>query len=89
MCRNTTLLKAAFVTALGVLSVLLAGFTEAQAQAYVDQPVPAYNPYPALPNTIPPSVLPPNLQSELLRVRREVETIEGSYFGVSGFDTDA
>jgi cytochrome c peroxidase len=80
MRRNTTLVKAAFVTALGVLSVPLAGFTEAQAQAYVDQPVPAYYPYPTLPNTIPPSVLPPNLESELLRVRREVETIEGRYF---------
>jgi cytochrome c peroxidase len=80
MRRNTTLVKAAFVTALGVLSVPLAGFTEAQAQAYADQPVPAYYPYPTLPNTIPPSVLPPNLESELLRVRREVETIEGRYF---------
>jgi cytochrome c peroxidase len=80
MRRNTKLGKAAFVTVLGVLSVPLAGFTEAQAQAYVDQPVPAYNPYPPLPNTTPPSVLPPNLESELLRVRREVETIEGRYF---------
>jgi cytochrome c peroxidase len=81
MRRNTTLGKAAFVTALGVLSVPLAGFTEAQAQAYVDQPVPAYNPYPALPGYTPPSILPPNIQREIYRVRTEVESIFASYFG--------
>jgi cytochrome c peroxidase len=69
-----------FVTAglaavLGVASIALAGFTEARAQgsAAVDQPFPAYNPY-------PPGILPSDIQSELLRVRREVETIFGRYF---------
>jgi cytochrome c peroxidase len=75
-------MTAGLAAVLGVLSVPLAGFTEARAQGTlpVDQPVPAYNPYPQLTNTTPPSVLPPNLQSELLRVRREIETIEGRYF---------
>ena len=68
-----------FVTAglaavLGILSVPHA------ASAQVDQPVPPYNPYPPLPGSVPPTVLPPNLQSELLRVRREVQTIFGRYF---------
>jgi cytochrome c peroxidase len=64
------------------LSVSLAGFTGAQAQgtAPLDQPFPAYNPYPPLPNSTPPTVLPPDLQSELLRVRSEVETIYARYF---------
>jgi hypothetical protein len=60
----------------------LAGFTEAHAQgsAKLDQPFPAYNPYPPLPGSVPPTVLPPDLQSELLRVRSEVQTIFGRYF---------
>ena len=79
MRRDTsTLVKAAFATVLGILSVPLAGLTEARAQ--VDQPFPAYNPYPALPGSIPPSILPPDLQPELLRVRREVQTIFDRYF---------
>jgi hypothetical protein len=74
MRRDTwTLLKAAFATVLGILSVPLAGFTAAQAQ--VDQPFPPYNPYPPLPGSVPPTVLPPDLQPELLRVRREVQTM--------------
>ena len=69
-----TLVRAAFATVLGVLSVPLAGSTEARAQP-VDLPanVPAYNPYPS-------GILPANLQSELNRVKREVETIFGRYF---------
>jgi cytochrome c peroxidase len=71
MHRQTrTLVRAAFATVLGVLSVPLAGSTEARAQ--VDQPVPPYNPYPS-------GILPPDLQPELLRVRREVQTIFGRY----------
>ena len=76
MRRDTgTLVSAAFATVLGSLSVLLAGSTEARAQgtAPLDQPFPAYNPY-------PPGILPADLQSELLRVRREVQTIFGRYF---------
>jgi cytochrome c peroxidase len=72
MRRDTwTLVNAAFATVLGALSVPLAGSTEARAQV-VDQPVPAYNPY-------PPGILPPNLESELLRVRHEVATVFGRY----------
>ena len=69
-----TLVKAAFATVLGVLSVSLAGSTEARAQP-VDLPanIPPYNPYPS-------GILPANLQSELNRVKREVETIFGRYF---------
>src|SRR5438132_8243290 len=79
MRRDTgTLVKAAFATVLGILSVPLAGFTEARAQ--VDQPFPAYNPYPALPGSVPPTVLPPDLQPEIYRVRREVQTIFDRYF---------
>jgi cytochrome c peroxidase len=79
MRRDTrTLVNAALATVLGVLSVPLVGFTEARAQA-VDQPLPAYNPYPPLPHSVPPTVLPPDVESELLRVRHEVTTIFGRY----------
>src|SRR6476646_9368670 len=81
-CDKSTLVKAAFATVLGIVSVTLAGSTEARAQgaALLDQPFPAYNPYPPLPGSVPPTVLPPDLQSEVLRVRREVQTIFGRYF---------
>jgi cytochrome c peroxidase len=73
MLRHTsTLATTAFATVLGILSVPLAGFTEARAQ--VDQPFPAYNPY-------PPGILPADVQSELVRVRREVQIIFDRYFG--------
>jgi hypothetical protein len=57
-----------------VLSVPLAGSTDARAQP-VDLPanIPPYNPYPS-------GILPANLQSELDRVKREVEVIFGRYF---------
>jgi cytochrome c peroxidase len=72
MRRNTrTLVRAAFAMVLGVVSVPLVGSTEARAQV-VDQPIPAYNPY-------PPGILPPNLEPELLRVRHEVATVFGRY----------
>src|SRR5260370_3542322 len=58
-----TLARAAFATVLGVLSVPLAGSTEARAQT----PAP-YNPYPS-------GILPANLDSEIARVRREVNGI--------------
>ena len=49
-----TLVRAAFATVLGVLSVPLAGSTEARAQI----PPPPYNPYPS-------GILPANINSEL------------------------
>ena len=64
-----TLVKAAFATVLGVLSVPLAGSTEVRAQI----PPPPYNPYPS-------GILPANIDSERTRVQREVETIFGRYF---------
>jgi len=69
MHRDTrTLVKAAFATVLGVLSVPLAGSTVVHAQT-----PPPYNPYPS-------GILPANLDSEIARVRREVQTIFGRYF---------
>src|SRR5438874_11078640 len=68
-----TLARAAFATVLGVLSVPLAGSTEARAQP-VDIPfnVTPYNPYPS-------GILPADLQSELNRVKREVTTVFDRY----------
>jgi cytochrome c peroxidase len=63
-----TLVRAAFAAVLGVLSVPLAAPTEVRAQT-----PPPYNPYPS-------GILPPNLDSEIARVRREVQTIFGRYF---------
>src|SRR5258707_11721941 len=69
MRRDTrTLVKAAFATVLGVLSVPLAGSPNVHAQT-----PPPYNPYPS-------GILPANLDSEIARVRREVQTIFGRYF---------
>src|SRR5712671_7690977 len=65
------LVTTSLVAVLGIVSVPLAGFTEARAQQ-VDQPLPAYNPY-------PPGILPPDLVPELLRVRREVQTVFNRY----------
>src|SRR5438105_14627708 len=63
-----TLVRAAFATVLGVLSVPLACSIEARAQT-----PPNYNPYPS-------GILPANLDSEISRVRREVQTVFGRYF---------
>jgi cytochrome c peroxidase len=64
MRRDTrALVRAAFATVLGVLSVPLAGSTEVRAQT-----PPPYNPYPS-------GILPANLDSEIARVRREVNGI--------------
>jgi hypothetical protein len=68
--RSSIFTKTAFATVLGILSIPLVGPTEARAQ--LDQPFPAYKPYPPLPGSVPPSVLPPDLQSELLsRLRKK------------------
>jgi len=74
--KRTACLNIVFASIIGSL---LAGVPDA-AFAQVDQPFPPYNPYPPLPGSTPPTVLPPDLQSELLRVRREVQTIFGRYF---------
>jgi cytochrome c peroxidase len=46
----------------------------------LDIPVPPYNPYPALPGFTPPSILPPDIQPEIYRVRFEVESIFARYY---------
>ncbi len=63
-----TFVRAAFATVLGVLSVPLAGSPEVRAQT-----PPNYNPYPS-------GILPANLDSEISRVRREVQTVFNRYF---------
>ena len=70
-----TLVKAAFATVLAVLSLPVA----ASAQDAPTMP-PPYNPYPPLPGYYPPSILPPNLNSELVRVEREVKYIFNQYY---------
>jgi cytochrome c peroxidase len=81
MRRDTSrLVTAGVVAVLGILSVP----HPASAQSNLfqpDIPVPPYNPYPALPGYTPPSILPPNIQPEIYRVRTEIESIFASYFG--------
>ena len=62
-----TLARAVLATVLGMLSVPFAVSTGAYAQTF-----PTYNPYPS-------GILPANLDSEISRVRREVQTIFGRY----------
>jgi cytochrome c peroxidase len=72
-----------FVTAslAAVFGILTIPQTASAADPFqVDQPFPPYNPYPPLPGSTPPTVLPPDLQPEIYRVRREVQTIFGRYF---------
>ena len=93
MRRETwTLLNAAFATVLGILSVPLAGSTEAQAAPPlpVDQPFPPYNPYPPLPGSVPPTVLPPDLQSELFEgSTRSSNHLRSLFRRVASIDADA
>jgi cytochrome c peroxidase len=88
MRRDTgTLVKAAFATVLGILSVPHAGsaqqgppFPPPGPPPGTASPFPPYNPYPTGLNSMPPSILPPNLDSEIARVQREVQTIFDRYF---------
>jgi cytochrome c peroxidase len=84
MRRNTILVTAGVVAVLGILSVPHPASAQAQmtpAQLLQpDIPIPPYNPYPALPGFTPPSILPPDIQPELYRVRFEVESIFARYF---------
>src|ERR1700759_1196591 len=75
-----TLVKAAFATVLGLGISTVPNPASAQFLFQPDIPVPPYNPYPALPGFTPPSILPPDLQPEIYRVRQEVQTIFGRYF---------
>jgi len=78
MHRNTTFVKAAFATALGILCVPQPA--SAQFLFQPDIPVPPYNPYPALPGFTPPSILPPDIQPEIYRIRFEVESVFARYY---------
>ena len=81
MRRHTSAVIAAGLAAvLGILSVPHPASAQAPNLFQPDIPVPPYNPYPPLPGSVPPTVLPPDLQPEIYRVRREVQTIFGRYF---------
>jgi cytochrome c peroxidase len=73
--RRSAVVTAGLVAVFGIFGVLHV----ASAQTALDQPVPPYDPYPPLPGFHPPSILPPDLQPQLLRVRREVKTIFDRY----------
>ncbi|HEY2527272.1 MAG TPA: cytochrome c peroxidase, partial [Xanthobacteraceae bacterium] len=78
---TTMLLTAGLTAVLGILAVPHAASAQGAATPFMpDIPVPAYNPYPPLPGATPPTILPPDLQPEIFRVRREVETIFDRYF---------
>jgi cytochrome c peroxidase len=81
MRRHTSrLVTAGLAAVLGVLSVPHPASAQAPNFFQPDIPIPPYNPYPALPGFTPPSILPPDLQPELYRVRFEVESIFARYF---------
>ena len=81
MRRHTsTMIAAGLAAVLGILSVPHPASAQAPNLFQPDIPVPPYNPYPPLPGSVPPTVLPPDLQPEIYRVRREVQTIFGRYF---------
>ena len=65
MHRNTTLVGAAFATALGVLCVPHPAF--AQADFRPDIPVPPYNPYPPLPGFTPAQHSPTRCTAEAIQ----------------------
>jgi cytochrome c peroxidase len=77
MRRHTTgLLTAGLTAVLGLLIVPHA----ASAQAITATPnPPPCNPYPLLPGFTPLCILPPDINSEIARVRREVNTVFGRY----------
>jgi cytochrome c peroxidase len=79
MRRHTSrLVTASLAAVFGILCVPHPA--SAQAQFQPDIPIPPYNPYPALPGFTPPSILPPDIQPEIYRVRFEVESIFARYF---------
>jgi cytochrome c peroxidase len=72
-CRTMTALAAAGVCALALSMSLESPKVSAQTNGS-DSLVPVYNPY-------PPGILPSNLSSEIVRVRREVDFIESRALG--------
>src|ERR1700756_3608542 len=88
MRRHTsTMIAAGLAAVLGILSVPHAASTQngppfppPGPPPGTASPSPPYNPYPMLPGFMPPSILPPDLDSEIARVQREVQTIFDRYF---------
>src|ERR1700745_2509236 len=82
--HRSTIVTAGLATVFGILSVPHPASAQAQMTPaqflQPDIPIPPYNPYPALPGFTPPSILPPDIQPELYRVRFEVESIFARYF---------
>jgi hypothetical protein len=83
-CKSLTtrfLITAGLTAVLGILAVPHAASAQGAATPLMpDIPFPPYNPYPPLPGSTPPSILPPDLQPEIYRVRAEVQTIFNRYF---------
>src|ERR1700746_1512191 len=76
--RTSTAIAAGLAAALGRLSI--PAMASAQSNLFQpDIPVPPYNPYPTLSGTTPPSILAPDLQPEIYRVRRAGQTISDRY----------
>jgi len=66
MRRHTsTVIAAGLAAVLGILSVPHPASAQAPNLFQPDIPVPPYNPYPPLPGSVPPTVLPPDLQPEI------------------------
>jgi cytochrome c peroxidase len=86
--HTSTVIAAGLAAILGIMSVPHPASGQAPNPAQMtpaqllqpDIPVTPYNPYPPLPNSTPPTVLPPDLQPEIYRVRAEVQTIFDRYF---------
>ncbi len=77
MSRYTSRLAVtAMATALGIVSAAHTGSAQTPPPP---APPPPYNPYPTGLNSTPPSILPPGLNAELARVRREVQFIFREY----------
>src|SRR5713101_6733065 len=87
MRRHTSILAAtALATVTGILSVPHTGsaqqgppFPPPGPPPGTASPFPPYNPYPPLPGSVPATVLPPDLDSEIARVQREVQGIFNQY----------
>ena len=78
--HTSTVIAAGLAAVLGILSVPHPASAQAPNLFQPDIPVPPYTPYPTVLGTTPPSILPPDLQPEIYRVRREVQTIFDRYF---------
>jgi cytochrome c peroxidase len=75
MRRHTSrLVTAGLAAVLGIVSIPHSGSAQT-----LPSPNPPYNPYPTGFNSTPPSILPPGLNAEIARVRREVRTVFQRY----------